>query len=167
MKHTIKVGNTEFVARPAECPLCGKNHYPMSKIAKRHRRLYQNEPIKQETKDGATTFTCIACPDYPQFTNTAELHNHTISAVHWDNLKTDWESRYYQILDAAEVSIHSKENKELLNSMGMFAFGTKELIDNMIATGKKPTQDEIEQAQMVDIVMGMAIGIARRALNDK
>lgn len=96
MKRTINIGDKKFVAQAVECPLCGKKHYSMSKIAKRHRRLYQNEPIKQETKDGVTTFTCIDCPEYPQFTSTAELHNHTISAKHWENLKTDWESRYME-----------------------------------------------------------------------
>lgn len=104
MKYTIKVGNLEFVARPVECPLCGRNHYPMSKIAKRHRRSYQIEPIKQETKDGVTTFTCVACPGWPQFTNTAELYNHTISAEHWKNLKLDWERKYMDWLDAQEIN---------------------------------------------------------------
>lgn len=57
-------------------------------------------------------------------------------------------------------------NNELLKKLGDFVPGTKGLIDNMIKTGKEPTQEEIEEAQKIDIIIGLLSHIARKAVGN-
>ena len=68
-----------------------------------------------------------------------------------------------EIIDKENKMDNEKQNNELLKELGDFVPGTKGLVDNMIKTGKEPTQEEIEEAQEADIIIGLLSHIARKA----